>query len=219
MSDLEKDLKEFYTKTDYDIQPDMNELARLQAKFEENKKLNVKQNIFWKRFLISACCILIVLIPAIILPIILNNQGSELPTYYAKDTIKDDDYSLQDLNSYTNTNYNQLNFLFDDEYTIKDIVSYTISDGTQMMFTFSIKEAGHSTNISFVTYKNFVFDEHNKYTDYATITNTTKHTKYYKENIFSFEKEFLVLYDYGGYRIYVKSNELNNDLIKKFENL
>ena len=38
MSDLEKDLKEYYTKTDIEIKPDMQELARLKAKFEEEKK-------------------------------------------------------------------------------------------------------------------------------------------------------------------------------------
>lgn len=218
MSDLEKDLKEFYKQTDYDIQPDMKELESLKLRFENNKKLKVQQNIFWKKFVISACCLLVILIPAIILPIILNNRNSEPPTYYTKDTIKDENYSLEELSNFVDSNYNQFNFLFSNNYIIDNIISYAIEDGTLMSFEFNVIIGTTTNKINFVTYKNFVFDQHTIYTDYAEITTTSQYTKYYSETGFSSSKKTYILYDYNSYRIYIETTELNSEFINKFEN-
>ena len=95
-------------------EPDMEALARIKSKFQEqpvpSRRFNF--NLFWKSF-VAAICFIAVILPCILIPV-LSKSDSNNDRYYTENDVQRVELQKDFMETYINQNYPQYNFIFED---------------------------------------------------------------------------------------------------------
>ena len=211
MNKLDEDLKSYFKENPIP-QLDEQSLAELRQQVANNKRNKAKVRQKW--ITLMATCLVVLLVPAILLPILLR------PVKYYKDTdVTQTEVTATFAQEYVNTNYSQYNFVFEEcELTYSyGIYSADKNELLSLNLEFFKLEVPFSTlKLDIIVNKNLELNKYELIKTDSTKTQTQEYVLYKKES----EKYNLITYsglvEFKTYSIFIEINESDLDYFNKF---
>lgn len=198
-------------------EPDMEALARIKSKFQEqpvpSRRFNF--NLFWKSF-VAAICFIAVILPCILIPV-LSKSDSNNDRYYTENETQKVVLEYDYLNNYINENYSKYSFIFDDCEFVSGYGYYAENDKLMAININMVrKDIFIDVEINLVIDKNFTYSADKNYKDQATITNREGHKLYYKEVENFYETTIYGLFEFKDYSLYLILSDSDSTFFNKF---
>lgn len=215
MDDFEKQIEQVFVTESI---PDLDEstIAQLKNRVKLNKTKHTTNSntLFWKRFAIC-CCAVILLLPCILLPILLN--GNE--KFYAENNAVQVNLTSEFLSSYINKNYNQFSFILEtcDAENITGLYDENRKNLLAMKMVLNKNDMPY-TNIkmSMIVDRYFQTEDHNIYVKNATKVEDENYILYKKEIKSMYKTNYYFLIEYKSISIYLIMNKNDVNFIEKF---
>lgn len=212
---LEEEIIEYFDNQEVPELKNKDALLKAVEMNKERKKITIGKRI--TTIACSFCLLLLTIIPVIALTY--KEPSAPPPIYYGVDEATRIDLSLEQTQTYINTNYPQYSFIFDD-YTFDELVGYYEPNTENLL---ALKIVGSDNVLPFILLEmnlivsnQFIFNEHDSYILDSEFVQTNEYSmnKIIKQTQF---KEYLKAYvSYQTHKIYLNFNIVDENLLNKF---
>jgi len=198
-------------------EPDMEALARIKSKFQEqpvpSRRFNF--NLFWKSF-VAAICFIAVILPCILIPV-LSKSDSNNDRYYTENDVQRVELQKDFMETYINQNYPQYNFIFEDCDFNGGFGYYAENNRLMALSLEMIRKVIYiDVTINIIVDNHYYFSADSTYKNQATITNREGHKLYYKEVENFYETTIYGLFEFKDYSLYLMLSDSDNTFFNKF---
>lgn len=214
MEELEEQINSYF-KDEEIPQLSKQEINRLENKVAENKK-NHSHISFIRLCSLIACMLIILITPAIVLPLTLKPHLRYYGDYELERVELEQSY-IEDVIS---SEFSKYNFIFDD-CDMQSMYGYFTPDKNKKLLALDISFIKNSipyTKCDFclVIENNFKYSHHGEYIKNSEVIIKDEYTLYKKvvENIL--DTDIIALFEYDNYSLYLTLNRKDNNFFEKF---
>jgi len=198
-------------------EPDMEALARIKSKFQEqpvpSRRFNF--NLFWKSF-VAAICFIAVILPCILIPV-LSKSDSNNDRYYTENETQKVVLEYDYLNNYINENYSKYSFIFDDCEFVSGYGYYAKNDKLMAININMVrKDIFIDVEINLIVDNHYNFPTNDKYKDTNNILLFDDHKVYRTDVEEIYSTKTYGLFEYKEYKLYLILSDSDNTFFNKF---